>query len=264
MYDLSEILPLSSALSLSLLALVPSVPCSFWEFSVHNLEQVDLKRAFWRVLLGLIYLGPLLSVLSFCENVWVSLPGEGLVEPFCKIIVLLWDVLAWVLPPELVHLRGNPEVGIFVQSYHIFLLFGLSVGIFLLGSNGSFVAAIFVCCFDSWSLWWGESDAPQLSPIADVYAARLLERAPFCCFQILIFQLKRLRLLSFLSWWLPQCDCLTSFLEDFHHASVVDLSSPSRLLWLDLRNPSNYLADYIVNGRSPYLNFDPPSTRFVQ
>ena len=140
-----------------------------------------------------------------------------------------------------------------------FLLFGLNVGIFLLDLNWSFVPSIFFCCFDSWSLWWGESDALQLSPFADVYSVRLLERAPFYCFQILIFQSKRLRLLSFLSWSLTECDFWTSFLEDFHHDYGVNHSSPSRLLWLDLRNPSNFSTDYIVYGRSPYLNFDPTS-----
>ena len=107
-------------------------------------------------------------------------------------------------------------------------------------------------------------DAPQLSPFVDFYGARLLERAPFCYFQILIFHLKRLRLLSFLSWSLPQCDFWTLFVEDFHHASGVNLSSASRLLWLDSRNPSNHSEDYIVYGRSPYLNFDPPSKRFFR
>lgn len=138
-----------------------------------------------------------------------------------------------------------------------------SVGVFLLDSYWSFVAAIFVWCFDSWKLWWGEPNALQLSPFADAYAASPLERAPFDWFQILIFQLKRIRLLSFLSWSYSQFDFWTSFLENFHHASGVNLSSPSRLFWLDLRNPSNYSADYIIYGRSLYLNFDPPSRLFV-
>ena len=46
MYDLSEILIFSTAFSLSLLVLVPSVPCSFREFSGHNLEQVDSKGVY--------------------------------------------------------------------------------------------------------------------------------------------------------------------------------------------------------------------------
>ena len=87
-----------------------------------------------------------------------------------------------------------------------------------------------------------------------VYTARLLERGPFSYFQILIFQLNKLQLLPFLSWSLPQRHF---WIEDFHHASEVNVSSPSRFLWLDSRNPSNYSADYIIYGRSPYLNFDP-------
>ena len=135
------------------------------------------------------------------------------------------------------NIRDNPEVRIFDQSYHIFLLFGLTVGIFFLDSNWDFVAAIFICCFDSSNLWLGEFCAVHLSPFADVYSAGLLERAPFDCFQFLIFQLKRLRLLYFWSWSLPQCDFWTSIREDFHHSSGVNLSFPSRPLWLDLRNP---------------------------
>ena len=92
----------------------------------------------------------------------------------------------------------------------------------------------------------------------------LLERVHFCCSQILIFQLNRLRLLPFLSWSLPQRDSWTFFLKDFHHASGVNVSFSSRLLWLHLRNPSKYPSDYIVHGRSTYLNFDPPLKRFVQ
>lgn len=119
----------------------------------------------------------------------------------------------------------------FCLVYHIFFLLGLSVGIFLLASNGSFVAAISVSCFDSWSLWWGETHFPQLSPFADAYVTRHLERAPFNCFQILIFQMKRLQLLPFLTWSLSQCDFWTFFWADFHHAFGVNLYSPSRLLW---------------------------------
>ena len=153
---------------------------------------------------------------------------------------------------------------IFVQSYHIFFFLCLNVGIFLLDSNWSFVAAIFVCCFDSWSLWLGESDARQLSSFAHVYSARRLEKASFGCFQILIFQLKRFRLLSFFSLSLPQCDFWTFFRQHFHHASGENLSSPSRLHWPYSKNPSNYLAVYIVYCRSLYLNFDPPLKQFVR
>ena len=143
----------------------------------------------------------------------------------------------------------------------MFLLFRLTVGIFFLDSNWDFVVVIFVCCFDSWSLWLWEFVAVDLSPLADVYSGGLLERAPFGCFQFLVFQLKRLRLLSFWSWSLPECDFWTSIREDFHHVSGVNFSFPSRLLWLDLA--SNHSVDYIICGRSPYLNCDPPSKPYV-
>ena len=92
---------------------------------------------------------------------------------------------------------------------YILLLLVFCVGIFLLDSN--------------WS-----SDVPQFSPFADIYTSRHLQSASFGCFQILNFQLKRRRLLSFLFWSLPQCDFWTFFREDLHHVSGVNLSSPSR------------------------------------
>ena len=106
-------------------------------------------------------------------------------KPFCKIIVVLWNVLARYLPPELLQptsetiLRGefSSNLTIFVSSLARMLVFFFSTRIEVLLLPSLLVVLIV-----------GSSDEENLTALNSSQLLRLLERTPFCCLQLIRLQ----------------------------------------------------------------------------
>ena len=234
-YDLSEIFFLSSSLSVSLIALVPSFPCSFWEFSPHNLEQVYPKRIFWSLLLRQIYLGPLSWSSQF---LWksLSLPARGFTSSrsFSRTSTTSETILRWGFLFNLI-ISSSSLAWVLVSSSSIqigvLLLPTLSV-VLIVGASGE------------------ENLTQHNSP-------------PLLMFSLRVFWKGLLSAASrfwFSNWKGFDCciSCLSHFhnvitelfpsimisihhlFQDYRHVSSVNLSSSSRLLWFDSRTPSSY------------------------
>ena len=105
---------------------------------------------------------------------------------------------------------------------------------------GSFFTAIFVCC-----LIHGASGEENLTPRNSPSLLMFMLQGFWKKLLILLFQVKKLSLLSFLPWSFLQCDDLL-FLK-------ISISFQIK----------HFLSLKVFRNRSFYLNFDSPSKQFV-